>query len=70
MLDLMKTCKGKQKQDSGCADTPGWDNGAGLDCALYAQEGFCADGNVLQEWAVGTFWAFPEEACCVCGGGA
>ena len=55
---------------AGCADTPGWDNGAGLDCALYAQEGFCAAGNVLQEWAVGTFWAFPEEACCVCGGGA
>jgi endonuclease I len=52
-----------------CADTGGWDNGAGLGCAMYVDEGFCAAGAVRPEhaWASGADWGWPERHCCECG---
>jgi len=61
-------CGGGNHQDSAaCADTPGWENGVGLDCDAYQTEGFCDNGAVLQLWAVGFDFNLPEANCCACG---
>jgi cullin-associated NEDD8-dissociated protein 1 len=50
-----------------CADAPSWENGAGLGCAGYVQEGFCHQGQVLQRWTIGPQFRHPEQSCCACG---
>ena len=51
-----------------CEDTAGWLNPAGLGCADYVAEKFCARGSgVLETWAAGEDWANPEDNCCACG---
>jgi hypothetical protein len=52
---------------SSCISTAGWTNGAGPDCGLYQHEGWCEDGQVVQQWTVGASFNYPEKNCCICG---
>lgn len=57
----------------GCRDTPDWVNdpsppqGLQRGCVDYAREGWCAGGGVIQAWAAGGSYGYPERNCCVCG---
>lgn len=52
-----------------CTDTAAFDNGKGMSCAKYAENGWCADGKVVAgaEWTQGAQYKYPEQNCCVCG---
>jgi hypothetical protein len=52
-----------------CVDTASWTNNNALGCEEYAREGFCTNGAVSENWAVGSVWNHPEVNCCACGGG-
>jgi hypothetical protein len=60
-------CGGGRDRDSTCQDTAGWSNPAGLNCAAYVAEKFCARGSVKEQWAAGAAWGNPEDNCCACG---
>lgn len=51
-----------------CADTDGWSNGHGYDCAAYASK-WCLNGAAKtgSEWAMGKSFKYPENNCCACG---
>jgi hypothetical protein len=57
----------------GCEDTPGWTNtnpgGTPVGCKVYLAEGWCGHGEVKKSWATGPDFNFPEDNCCICGGG-
>eukprot|EP00927_Polykrikos_kofoidii_P072454 TRINITY_DN6856_c0_g1_i1.p1 TRINITY_DN6856_c0_g1~~TRINITY_DN6856_c0_g1_i1.p1 ORF type:complete len:735 (-),score=135.53 TRINITY_DN6856_c0_g1_i1:108-2312(-) len=53
-----------------CIDAPGWDNGHGLGCNDYRDNGFCRNGAVTSqhvEWTMTEEYNFPAKNCCVCG---
>lgn len=66
--------------DSKCTDFIPWDSGRafdgkrarkgkGMDCSDYSQNGWCAADKVVDADRAGRKYGFPEEHCCVCGGG-
>ena len=52
-----------------CVDSQSWENGQGATCGTYKIENWCVDGGVVEDWTVGAFWNYPEQNCCICGGG-
>ena len=54
-----------------CVDSAGWHNGArpggALTCAMYAQRGYCAGGQMTQHWTNGAAFRWPSRHCCACG---
>lgn len=54
-----------------CWDTPGWHSGNYETCQVFAERHWCIDGTM--EWLEmygGQAFRFPEQNCCVCGGGS
>lgn len=54
-----------------CTDNPGWKSPSGQDCLQYEERGWCYGGALVtgQEATAGRQHGFPEQNCCVCGGG-
>ena len=58
---------GKTSNDQAIINTPGWTNGAGFKCEDYLERKWCKDGKVLEDWATGPKYNYPENNCTVCG---
>jgi len=54
-----------------CRDTPGWNSSGVVSCVDYEKFGWCVDGGKAAgfEEKFGEAANYPENNCCVCGGG-
>jgi hypothetical protein len=65
-------CK-EPEEPKTCEDTPSWSNGQGATCETYKEENWCVSGiagfGVAEDWTAGILFGYPEQNCCICGGG-
>ena len=50
-----------------CDDSEDWANFLQDSCVTYATKRWCHGGRVLNASLAGSFYAYPERACCACG---